>query len=90
MSVQLTVMPVLGCACEGGNSFAGDDFKNQKQPLLDSICFFTNVRSERVDFGSGPGRSEVETTGVAAPRRGSRHSENAGRGRKMPFLADIT
>jgi hypothetical protein len=39
-----------------------------------------------VDFGSGQGRSEVETAGVAALRRGFQPSENAGMGQKMPFL----
>jgi hypothetical protein len=39
-----------------------------------------------VDFGSGQGRSEFATAGVAALRRGLQRSENAGLGRKMPFL----
>jgi hypothetical protein len=39
-----------------------------------------------VDFGSGQGRSDVETAGVAALRRGIQQSENAGMGQKMPFL----
>jgi len=39
-----------------------------------------------VDFGSGQGRSEIETAGVLALRRGFQSSENAGLGRKMPFL----
>jgi hypothetical protein len=40
-----------------------------------------------VNFGSGQGRSEVETAGVAALRRGIQPSENAGLDRKAPFLA---
>ena len=38
-----------------------------------------------VDFGSGQGRSSLETAGVAGLRRGFQSCENAGRGRKMPF-----
>jgi hypothetical protein len=39
-----------------------------------------------VDFGSGQGRREVLTGGVAALRRGFKPSENAGLGRNMPFV----
>jgi len=39
-----------------------------------------------VDFVSGQGRSEIETAGVVALRRGFQSSKNAGVGRKMPFL----
>jgi hypothetical protein len=45
-----------------------------------------SVRPEMVDFGSGQGRSDFETTGVAGLRRGFKKSENADLGRKMPFL----
>ncbi len=38
-----------------------------------------------VDFGSGQGRSEFETAGVALLRRGFQIRENAGLGQKMPF-----
>ena len=48
-----------------------------------------SVYPEMVDFGSGQGRSEVETAGVAALRRGFQPSENAGLGRKMPFVDGI-
>jgi hypothetical protein len=44
------------------------------------------ARSEMVDFGSVQGRSDVETAGVAALRRGFQLSENAERDQKMPFL----
>jgi hypothetical protein len=44
-----------------------------------------SVRSEMVDFGSSQGRSDVESAGVAALRRGIQQSENAGMGQKMPF-----
>jgi hypothetical protein len=43
-----------------------------------------------VDCGSGQGRSNVETAGVAALRRGFQHRENAGLGRKMPFVGDAS
>jgi hypothetical protein len=43
-------------------------------------------RSERVDFGSGQGLSDVETAGVAGLRRGFPERENAGRDHKMPVL----
>jgi hypothetical protein len=46
----------------------------------------SSVRPETVDFGSGQGRSELETAGVAALRQGFPRSENAGRGQKMPFM----
>jgi len=39
-----------------------------------------------VDLGSGQGRSDFATAGVAALRRGLQKSENAGLGRKMPFM----
>jgi len=39
-----------------------------------------------VDFGSGQGRSDIETEGVAALRRGFKYRENTGLGRKMPFV----
>ena len=39
-----------------------------------------------VAHGSGQGRSNVETGGVAALRRGFQQSENTGLGRKMPFM----
>jgi hypothetical protein len=39
-----------------------------------------------VDFSSGQGRSEIETAGVAALRRGFQQSENTGLGQKMPFV----
>jgi hypothetical protein len=45
-----------------------------------------SVYSEMVGFGSGQGRSILETAGVAALRRGSQGRENAGRSRKMPLL----
>jgi hypothetical protein len=44
------------------------------------------VRPEMVDFGPGQGRSDFATGGVARLRRGWQKSENAGPGRKMPFL----
>jgi hypothetical protein len=39
-----------------------------------------------VDCGPDQGRSEVETTGVAALRRGFQPSENTELGRKMPLM----
>ena len=39
-----------------------------------------------VDFGSGQGRSALETGGVAALRRGYQGWENAVLGQKMLFL----
>ena len=46
----------------------------------------TSVQPEMVDFGFGQGRSDFEAAGVVRLRRGFQKSENAGRGRKMPFL----
>jgi hypothetical protein len=43
------------------------------------------VHSEMVDFGSGQGRNDFETTGGAALRRGFQNRENTGLGQKMPF-----
>ena len=40
---------------------------------------------EMVDFDSGQGRSDFETGGVAALRRGFQNRENAGLGQKMLF-----
>ena len=39
-----------------------------------------------VDFGSGQGRRAFGTAGVVKPRRGFQKRENAGLGRKMPFM----
>ena len=39
--------------------------------------------SELVDFGSGQGRSNIETGGVAALRREFQYRENTGLGKKM-------
>jgi len=39
-----------------------------------------------VDLGSGQGRNDFATAGVAALRRGLQNCENAGLGRKMPFM----
>jgi len=39
-----------------------------------------------VDFGSGQGRSDFETAGVAGLRRGFQKSENTVMGQKMPLL----
>jgi hypothetical protein len=39
-----------------------------------------------VDFGSGQGRNEFESAGVARLRRGFQMSENAGLEQKMPYL----
>jgi hypothetical protein len=39
-----------------------------------------------VDFGFGQGRKSFETVGVVRLRRGFQKIENAGRGRKMPFM----
>ena len=46
----------------------------------------TRFRPEMVDCGPDQGRSEFETTGVAALRRGFQRRENTALGRKMPFL----
>jgi hypothetical protein len=46
----------------------------------------TSGHSETVDFGSGQGRSEFETAGVAELRRGFQIRENAGLGQKMMFM----
>jgi hypothetical protein len=43
------------------------------------------VHFETADFGSGQGRSDFETGGVAALRRGFQNRENAGLGQKMLF-----
>jgi hypothetical protein len=56
--------------------------------LLSAFVLIGSGQSEMVDFGSGQGRSEVETGGVAALRRGFQPNENAGLGQKMPFLVD--
>jgi hypothetical protein len=45
-----------------------------------------SVHPEMVDFGLGQGRSDFETAGVVMLRRGFQKSENAGLGRKMPFM----
>jgi hypothetical protein len=50
------------------------------------IKTFFSVFPQMVDLGSGQGRREVETAGVAALRRGSQPTENAGLGQKMPFV----
>jgi hypothetical protein len=47
----------------------------------------TGVIPEMADFGSGQGRSDFETAGVARLRRGFQKRVNAGLGRKMPFMA---
>jgi hypothetical protein len=39
-----------------------------------------------VDFGSGQGRNDFETAGVALLRRGLQRSENTGLEQKMPFM----
>jgi len=55
--------------------------------LLFGLIFgLFGVHPEVVDFGSGEGRSDLETGGVAGLRRGFPKSENAGRGRKMPAM----
>ena len=45
-----------------------------------------SVHPEMVDCGSDQGRSVLATAGVAALRRGLTKRENAGLGRKMPFV----
>jgi hypothetical protein len=45
-----------------------------------------NGHPQMVDFGSGQGRSDIETGGVAVLRRGIQYRENTGLGRKMPFV----
>ena len=45
-----------------------------------------SVHPEMVDFGSGQGRSDLLTAGVAALRRGFIRRENTGLEQKMPFL----
>jgi tRNA G46 methylase TrmB len=45
-----------------------------------------SVHPEIVDLGSGQGRSEFETAGVAVLRRGFQMSENIDLGQKMLFL----
>jgi hypothetical protein len=42
-----------------------------------------------VNFGSGQGRSEVETGSVAGLRRRFQPSENIGLDRKVPFLINL-
>jgi hypothetical protein len=39
-----------------------------------------------LDFGSGQGRNDLETAGLVELRREFPKSENAGQGRKMPFM----
>jgi hypothetical protein len=48
--------------------------------------WFLGVHPKMVDFGSGQGRSEFASAGVVTLRRGLQRSENAGLGRKTPFL----
>jgi hypothetical protein len=48
--------------------------------------YINSVHPEMVDLGSGQGRREFETAGVARLGRGFQMSENAGLGRKMPFM----
>ena len=56
--------------------------------------YINSAHPEMVDLGSGQGRSEFYTDGVAVVakrrvarlRRGFQMSENAGLGRKMPFM----
>jgi hypothetical protein len=55
-------------------------------PVIINFSILSSAHPEMVDFGSGQGRSEIETAGVVALRRGFQSSENAGLGRKMPFL----
>ncbi len=45
-----------------------------------------SARPEMVDFGSGQGRRALGTAGLARRRRGFQKRENAGLGRKMPFM----
>jgi hypothetical protein len=45
-----------------------------------------SVPPEMVEFGSGKGRSLFATTGIVSLRRGLQKDENAGLGRKMPFM----
>ncbi len=58
------------------------------QDLGPTGIFLTNtcVHSEMVGCGPDQGRSEVDTAGVAALRRGCQPSENTELGRKMLFL----
>jgi hypothetical protein len=49
----------------------------QKQTLRKKI-FPTRVYLEILDFGSGRGRSDFETVGVAALRQGFQNRENEG------------
>jgi hypothetical protein len=53
--------------------------------VVSKIIFLNSVHSEMVDCGSDQGRSDFETAGVAALRRGFQKRENADMGRKMPF-----
>jgi hypothetical protein len=45
-----------------------------------------SVHPEMGDFGSGQGRSELGTAGVATLRRGFQTRENIGLGQKIPFM----
>ena len=55
-------------------------------PLRSVTCRLTSARQKKVDFGSGQGRSAFGTAGVVILRRGFQKRENAGVGRKMPFM----
>ena len=67
-------------------TIAADWRQKSEFRCLDSYFYVHNFCPAGVDFGSGQGRREVETAGVAALRRGFQPSENAGLGRKMPFV----
>jgi hypothetical protein len=71
-------------APEGSTANLGLDVK-EAPPSVNGFLLLVPFQ-KMVDFGPGQGRSDFETGGVAALRRGSQRSENGGRGRKMPFL----
>jgi hypothetical protein len=57
------------------------------EPIAICPCFsLTNVRPEKVDWGSDQGRSILATPGLAGLARGLPKCENAGPGRKMPLM----
>jgi hypothetical protein len=61
-------------------------FINDVQPLQRMQGELFSVHPEMVDCGSGQGRSDVATAGVAEATPGIAKSENAGLCRKTPLM----
>jgi hypothetical protein len=70
-----------------GSVFATSMFYNLFAGLPSRFpVFFVTALKNRVGWGSDQDRSDLETAGVAAQRRGFPNRENADLGRRMPFF----